>query len=147
MVSIPPRIEGPLHNVFCTFPRYPDQFCIMCWNTSETIRLKEHLIWEHSTHWAETTLRRRWKVILSNSSTVQVSRTRTWLCFPPSQQKYPHQNLPEGSTLQTWNLALRLNSQVTTAMDGHLLSLGWSPTNPMMVSPRRKYTTNSEFGN
>ena len=40
--------------------------------------------------------------------------------------------------LQTRNLALRLNSQnydqVTTVMDGHLPSLGWSPTNPSMVT-------------
>ena len=44
---------------------------------------------------------------------------------------------PEGSVLQTWNLALRLNSQnksqMTTSMDGHLPSLGGSPTNPRMI--------------
>ena len=48
--------------------------------------------------------------------------------FPPSRQltttrNNPHQNLPEGSVLRTWYLALRLNSlfkdQVTTVMDGH----------------------------
>ena len=32
--------------------------------------------------------------------------------FPPSQvTTNPHQNLPEGSVLQTWYLAHRLNSQ------------------------------------
>ena len=40
--------------------------------------------------------------------------------------------------IQTWNLALRLNSQnqlqVTTAIDGHLPSLGWSLTIPRMVT-------------
>ena len=45
---------------------------------------------------------------------------------------------PEGSVLQTWNLALRFNSQnknqVPTSMDGHLPSLGWSPTNPSMAN-------------
>ena len=41
---------------------------------------------------------------------------------------------PEGSVVQTWNLALKFNSQnksqVSTSMDGHLLSLGWSHTQP-----------------
>ena len=45
---------------------------------------------------------------------------------------------PEGSMLQTRNLALRLISQnydqVTTAGNGHLPSLRWSPTNPKMVT-------------
>ena len=45
---------------------------------------------------------------------------------------------PEGSMLQTRNLALRLISQnydqVTTAGNGHLPSLRWSPTNPRMVT-------------
>ena len=45
---------------------------------------------------------------------------------------------PEGSMLQTRNLALRLISQnydqVTTARNGQLPSLGWSPTNPRMVT-------------
>ena len=47
----------------------------------------------------------------------------------------------EGSILQTQNLALRLNSQnqnkVTTAKYGHLPSLGWSPTNPRMVTHQK----------
>ena len=51
----------------------------------------------------------------------------------------------EGSVLQTSNLALRLNSQnqiqLTTAMDGQLSmlsSLGWSATNPRMVTHQKK---------
>ena len=48
---------------------------------------------------------------------------------------------PEGSTPQTRNLALRLNSQnkdqVTTAMDGHLPFLGWSTINPRMVTHQK----------
>ena len=62
--------------------------------------------------------------------------------FPPSQQlrtiNNPKQNLPEGSVLQAWNVAHRLNSQkkhqVKTALDGDLPYLGWSPTNQSMVS-------------
>ena len=49
---------------------------------------------------------------------------------------------PEGSVVQTWNLALKFNSQnksqVSTSMDGHLPSLGWSPTNPRMVTHQPK---------
>ena len=45
---------------------------------------------------------------------------------------------PEASTLQTRNLTLRLISQnydqVTSAGNGHLPPLGWSPTNPRMVT-------------
>ena len=45
---------------------------------------------------------------------------------------------PEASMLQTRNLTLRLISQnydqVTTARNGHLPSLEWSPTNPRMVT-------------
>ena len=44
---------------------------------------------------------------------------------------------PEGSVVQTWNLALKFNSQnesqVSTSMDGHLPSLGGPPANPDMV--------------
>ena len=69
----------------------------------------------------------------------------------------------EGSVIQTCNLALYSQNerQVTTAMDGHLPSLGGSPTNPRMVShqpkdgqpptqgwspTRRKCTKDLEFG-
>ena len=49
---------------------------------------------------------------------------------------------PEGGVVQTWNLALEFNSQngsqVLTSMDGHLPSLGWSPTNPWMVTHRKE---------
>ena len=49
---------------------------------------------------------------------------------------------PEEDVLQTLNLVLRLNSQnlyqVTTSMDGHLPSLGWSPTNPRMVNNQKE---------
>ena len=45
---------------------------------------------------------------------------------------------PEENILEPWNLALKLNpknsDQVTTAMDGHQQSLGWSPNNPRMVT-------------
>ena len=48
----------------------------------------------------------------------------------------------KGSVLHTWNSTLRLNShnysQVATAMDGHLLFLGWSPTNPRMVTHQKE---------
>ena len=63
---------------------------------------------------------------VQSDSTVQVSRT--------NRTNNPHQNLPEGSVLQTWYLALRLNSQnedqVASAMDGNPPSVGWSPTLP-----------------
>ena len=53
--------------------------------------------------------------LFSNSSTVQVSRTRSWLCFPPSKAQVsnmsPHQNLPEGSVLHTFYFIHKLNSQ------------------------------------
>ena len=46
---------------------------------------------------------------------------------------------PEGSVLQTWNLTLSLNSQnyiqMTTVMDGHLPSLGWSPILKSILKP------------
>ena len=49
---------------------------------------------------------------------------------------------PEGSMLQNRNLALRLNSQdkdqVQTARNVHLPSLGWSPTNPRMVTLQKE---------
>ena len=49
---------------------------------------------------------------------------------------------PEGSVLQTWNLTFNLNSQnyiqMTLAMDGYLPSLGWSPTNPRMVTHQKE---------
>ena len=49
---------------------------------------------------------------------------------------------PEGSVLLTWNLAITHYSQnehqVTTAMDGHLPSLGGSPANPSMVTHQPK---------
>ena len=49
---------------------------------------------------------------------------------------------PEGSMLQTLNLALRLISQnydqVTTARNGHLPSFGWSPTNQRMVNLQKE---------
>ena len=52
------------------------------------------------------------------------------------QPEVGHQ--PEGSVVQTWNLALKFNSQnenqMKTSMDGHLPSLGWSPTNQRMVT-------------
>ena len=45
-------------------------------------------------------------------------------------------------------MALRLNSQnlsqVTTAMDGHLPSIGWSPTSPMMDTQQPKDVQPSE---
>ena len=48
---------------------------------------------------------------------------------------------PEGSIMQTRNLALRLNSQnkdqVTTARNGHLSSRVWSPTNLRMVTHQK----------
>ena len=85
---------------------------------------------------------------VQSDSTVQVSRTRSLLCFPPVTRtsNNPHQNLPAGSVLQTWNLAPRLNSQnqdqvmcyrwsvtilrmVTNhSKDGHQPFQGWSPT-------------------
>ena len=40
-----------------------------------------------------------------------------------------------------WHLNLTKftnESQVTTSMDGHLLSLGWSPTNPRMVTNQKE---------
>ena len=49
---------------------------------------------------------------------------------------------PEESVVQTWNLALRFNSQnksqVSTSMDGHLPSLGWSHTIPRMVTHQKE---------
>ena len=49
---------------------------------------------------------------------------------------------PEGSMLQTRNLALKLISQnydqVTIAMDGHLLFQGWLPTILRMVAHHPK---------
>ena len=63
--------------------------------------------------------------------------------FPPSKltritttSNKPHQNLLEGFVLHTWYLVHRLNSQ--TPMDGHLPCLGWSPTNPMMVTHQKE---------
>ena len=46
----------------------------------------------------------------------------------------------EGSVIPTCNLSLYSQNerQVTTAMDGHLPSLGGSPTNPRMVSHQPK---------
>ena len=59
--------------------------------------------------------------------------------IPRMVNNQPNNGHPlEGSMLQTRNLVLRLNSQnqdqVTTVMDGHLPSLGWSATNPSMVT-------------
>ena len=49
---------------------------------------------------------------------------------------------PGGNVVQTWNLALEFFSQneiqVTASMDGHLLSLGLSPTNPWMVTHQKE---------
>ena len=49
---------------------------------------------------------------------------------------------PEECVLQNWNMVLRLDSenksQVITAMDGPLPSLGWSPTNPRMVTLQKE---------
>ena len=43
-----------------------------------------------------------------------------------------HGHPPEGSVLQTWDLALKFDSQnkrqVSTSMDGPLPTQGWSPT-------------------
>ena len=69
-----------------------------------------------------------------------------WRWSPTIPRMVTHQpkdgHPPEGSILQTRNLALRLNSQnkdqVTTAMDGHLPFLGWSPANPRMVTHRNE---------
>ena len=47
-----------------------------------------------------------------------------------------------GSIIKTQNLTLRLISQnqdqVTTVMDGHLPSLGGSPTNPRVVTHQKE---------
>ena len=71
--------------------------------------------------------------------------------LPPTVgQIKPHQNLPKGSDIQSWNLALRLNSQnesqMTTFMDGHLPSQGWSPPTQGWSPTRRKCSTDMEFG-
>ena len=56
----------------------------------------------------------------------------------------------EESIIHPENLAIKLNSQnqnlATTVMDGHLLSLGWSHTNPRRVPTKRKCTENLQFG-
>ena len=74
-------------------------------------------------------------------STVQVSRTRSWLCFPPSQRNKslstrnnPHQNVTEGRVLQTCNLAPRLNSQ----NKDHVKCHGRSATFPRMLTQHSK---------
>ena len=51
---------------------------------------------------------------LRNSTELQLDRVGVDFVFPPSQlttKNNPRQNQPEGSVLQTWNLAHRLNSQ------------------------------------
>ena len=49
---------------------------------------------------------------------------------------------PEGNVLQTSNWALRhylqKYHQVATAMHSHLSTLGWSPTNPRMVTHQKE---------
>ena len=59
--------------------------------------------------------------------------------FHPQTQRW---SPTRRNLLQTLNLALRLQSQnqhqVTTAMDGHLPCLGWSPTNPTLVTHQKE---------
>ena len=66
--------------------------------------------------------------------------------MPRDPRMFTHQTKdghpPARSVPQTWNLALRLNSQklhwVTTDMDSHLPSLGGSPTKPRMVTHQQE---------
>ena len=57
------------------------------------------------------------KLQSKSNSLVQVSRKKELILFSPcrnKKKKYnknPHQNLPEGSELHTWNLEQRLNLQ------------------------------------
>ena len=53
---------------------------------------------------------------LANPTELQLDGVGVDFVFPPSQEvtttsNNPHQNLPEGSVIQAWNLGLRLNSQ------------------------------------
>ena len=65
---------------------------------------------------------------------------------PTIHRMVPHQpedgHPPEGIVLKTGNLAFTLYSQklqrMITAMDGHLPSLGWSPTNLRMVTHQKE---------
>ena len=82
---------------------------------------------------------------LGNPTELQLDGVGVDFVFPPSRvttTANPHQNLPEGSVLQTRNLALILSSQcyskVTTSMDGHLSSLGWSTTNARMANHQQE---------
>ena len=47
------------------------------------------------------------------NSSVQVKSDKELTLFSPrhNNKNNPHQNLPQGSILKTWNLAHRLNSQ------------------------------------
>ena len=82
------------------------------------------------------------------NSSVQVGQGVDFV-FPLSQQEQqqeeeqdPHQNLPERSTLQTWDLEHRLNSQnqdlTHNPWDGHPPSQGWSPNIPWNVTHHPK---------
>ena len=112
----------------------------------------------------------RWVHFLSNSRLSL--KTKSWLCFTPvtrrtrrrtrrtrrrtrrTRTRTPHQNLSEGSVLQTWNLVPRLNWQNKDQVKYNR----WSVTIPRMVTPnsrdghplskstRRKNTTDLKFG-